>query len=265
MRSLSVILGDCWLDVRELAPGDRVTREIALAAATVRCLVIFFSYEYLRSVNCTLELLTALRYRASPQRTVILIESPNDGSVFPSKAMPLTDAEVQSVAEVLAIAIPGLIVARSIGELLDVLDKNCIRVTDEAGVSTTIEWWARYGRARISRVGKHVRVVPPILQPKLTRSWALFYTCYRRRKGDVAGGFSLISGDGSLIRTYRPLDAPAITMIAVLCVELLVYAHMFVYCSPDVAALTVGRIWFAGSCLPTSSFNYVVPSYLWSW
>ena len=61
VRSLSVVLADCWLDVRELTPGDRVTQEIAHAAATARCLIIFFSYEYLRSVNCTLEFLPALR------------------------------------------------------------------------------------------------------------------------------------------------------------------------------------------------------------
>ena len=36
VRSLSEILVDCWLDVKELAPGDRVTQEIANAAASVR-------------------------------------------------------------------------------------------------------------------------------------------------------------------------------------------------------------------------------------
>lgn len=45
VRSMSGVLSDCWLDVRELTPGDRVTQEIAHAAATVRCLVIFFAYE----------------------------------------------------------------------------------------------------------------------------------------------------------------------------------------------------------------------------
>lgn len=259
VRSLSAVLADCWLDVRELTPGDRVTQEIAHAAATARCLIIFFSYEYLRSVNCTLELLTALRYRGSPQRTIILIDA-LDGSAPPPanpKNSPLTAMEGLGVANLLLLAVPGLLVAKSVTELLDILDEQCLRSVDEQGVALAIEWWARHGKARVNRVSHRVRVVPPVLQARLRNYRAFVCSCASRKKGDVAGGFALISGDGSSVRWYQPPNAATITMIAVVFVEAIVYAHIFIYCTPAVDALTQGRIWFQGSCLPSSTFNYV--------
>jgi hypothetical protein len=263
--------------VRELTPGDRVTQEICRAAATVRVLVIFFSYEYLRSVNCTLEFLTALRYRSSPQITVILLEAlsadgqPGEededdeaqqaagtpGVAKKKKTPPLTFEEASAIYHILAKAIPGLRLARSISQLIETLDQHCVRCVDSAGISNTIDWWARHGKARVNRVTEHVCVVPPLLHDALgDRLKAFSCSCRRRQRGDVAGGFSLLKGDGTQIYSYRPPNAATLTMIACVFVELLVYAHMFVYCSPEVEAIVAGRIWFEGSCLPKSSFLY---------
>ena len=257
MRSLSGVLTDCWLDVRELTPGDRVTQEIAHAAATTRCLVIFFSYEYLRSVNCTLEFLTALRYRSSPQLTILLMED-LEGPTPTLKSKPLSVQEARTVTDLLMCAIPGLIVARSVPELLAILDQRCVRSIDDAGIASTIDWWTLYGKARVSRVGTNVRVVPPLLHAQLRNYWSLIFSCRRRKTGDVAGGFALLSGDGRKVRWYRPPDAATITLFCVVVVELCVFAHMFVYCAPDVDELTVGTRSFQGSCLPSSSFLYLL-------
>lgn len=253
------MLTDCWLDVRELTPGDRVTQEIAHAAATARCLIIFFSYEYLRSVNCTLEFLTALRYRGSPQRTIILLEALGGDPVpAPQGAKsPLSTTEAHGVANILQRAIPGLLIAKGASELLDILDEHCVRSIESEGISSAIEWWARHGKARVNRVGNRVRVVPPVLHEQLRDYKAFICSCTRRRRGDVAGGFALLAGDGSIVKWYRPFNSATLTMFAVIFVEALVYLHMFLYCTADVVELVAGRIWFQGSCLPNSTFLYV--------
>lgn len=222
MRSLSVVLADCWLDVRELTSGDRVTHEIAQAAATVRCLVIFLSYEvssvraslcrrrlrfallrlqYLRSVNCTLELLTALRYRGSPQQTIVLLEALGDttpaasgrhASTSTSATKPLSAAEARGIADILGRSIPGLRIARSVPELIDLIDKHCIRATDDVGITETIEWWAANGTARVNRAPRNTRVVSPLMHDHLDGYWSCLCSCRLRRRGDVAGGFSLV-------------------------------------------------------------------------
>ena len=255
VRSLSAVLNDSWLDVRELTPGDRVTQEIAHAAATVRCLVIFFSYEYLRSVNCTLEFLTALRYRSLPQRTIILLEALSP-RMRPVRALSVDEARV--VADLLTEAIPGLIIAYSVPELLDIIDRQCVRAADDAGISTTIAWWTKHGKARINRVTERIRVVPPLLHDQMRHYWSVVCSCRRRRRGDVAGGFSLIRGDGSKVKWYRPPDSAALTMMAVICVEALVYAHMFLYCAPGMSELVANDPSFRDSCLPSSIFLYTV-------
>lgn len=263
VRSLSVILVDCWLDVRELTPGDRVTQAIAHAAATVRCLVIFFSYEYLRSVNCSLEFLTAMRYRGTPQRTIILLEA-LETNTEPSRTprtspgqQALTRAEATVVRDVLLRAVPGLLVATSVPELLHMLDSHCIRAVDAAGISSTIEWWAANGEARINRAPKTVHVVPPLLRHSLKHYWAFVCSCRRRRRGDIAGGFALIRGDGSKLHWYRPPDTASLTMLFVLFVEMCVFAHMFLYCSTYIDARVNGNPGFEGSCLTTSTFLYL--------
>lgn len=233
-RSLSGVLEGCWLDVREMAPGDHVTVESARAIASARCLVIFFSYEvsmgrgygesrwlhplrpllpppsqYLRSVNCTLELMVALRHRGgAAQRTIVLLEGLNEPAMSKRrKGSPLTAAEARAVAAIITDALPGVIVARAVagpGGLLDTLDRQCIRSLSAAGTSTTSEWWARHGRSRTDRVDGQIRVVPPLIEPELKQRWppALF-TWQRRRWGDVAAAFVLISGDGSKIERYE--------------------------------------------------------------
>lgn len=229
MRSLSVVLADCWLDVRELASGDRVTHEIAHAAATVRCLVIFFSYEYLRSVNCSLEFLAALRHRKSPQQTIILLEALGE---TPSQVagkgspVPLTAEESRAVSAILSQAIPGLRVARNIPELIEIIDSHCIRAVDDAGIADTIDWWAQYGTARLHRAPNTTRVVTPLMLVELEKNRGVVCSCTRRRKGDVAGGFSLLRGDGSSVVWYRPPDAASLTMLALLVVEAIVYIQV---------------------------------------
>lgn len=252
VRSLSGVLHDCWLDVRELTPGDRVTQEIAHAAATARCLVIFFAYEvrqspgasvllscsmrlshtpslqYLRSVNCTYEVLTALRHRGSPQQTIILLEA-LDNSVAPvkgGKVVPLTAKEAARVRDILLEAIPGLRVAHNTTELIDLLDKHCVRATDEAGIADTIAWWALHGIARTNRVDSSYRVVPPLLHGQLRNYCSLNCSLRRRRKGEVGGGFAVISGDGSAIHVNRPPDKATLTMVVVILLEVCVYLHM---------------------------------------
>lgn len=219
--------------------------------------------QYLRSVNCTLELLTALRYRGSPQRTIILLEVLSGGEAPPQPAAPastkspLSALEATRVADILQRAVPGLIVAKGIPELLDILDQHCIRSIDPEGTIFAIEWWARHGKARVNRVSRRVRVVPPVLHDQLSNYRAYICSCIRRKRGDVAGGFALLSGDGSAVRWYRPFNSATLTMFAVIVVEALVYLHMFIYCFSDVIDLVNGRIWFQGSCLPSSSFLYV--------
>ena len=283
MRSLSVILADCWLDVRELASGDRVTHEIAHAAATVRCLIIFFSYEYLRSVNCSLEFLAALRYRKSPQQTIILLEAlgetPSSPPAGKGSPVPLTTEESRAVAAILSQAIPGLRVARSVPELIEIIDSHCIRAVDDAGIADTIDWWAQYGTARLHRAPSTTRVVTPLMLAELEKNHGLVCSCTRRRKGDVAGGFALLRGDGSRVVRHRPLDAASLTMLALLVVEAIVYlqvcrcvchtgclssrirlfasGQMFMYCVPSIDASTARSAAFEGSCLPTSVFIYV--------
>lgn len=184
--------------------------------------------QYLRSVNCTLELLTALRHRGSPQQTIILLEALDDASSSSrtGKVTPLTANEAFRVREILTEAIPGLRVARSITELIDMLDKHCVRATDDAGIADTISWWALHGVARTNRVDDSYRVVPPLLHAQLKNYWSFCCSLRRRRKGEVGGGFSVISGDGSSINVYRPPDKATLTMIIVILLEVCVYLHM---------------------------------------
>lgn len=266
VRTLSSILHDCWLDVRELTPGDRVTEEIAHAAATTRCLVIFFAYEYLRSVNCTLEFLTALRYRSLPQNTIILIEALNEpvgtaaAPPASAKSRKLTAAEAHGVADILTRAVPGLVVVKSVEELIDALDRRCVRATTETGIRRTIAWWAKHGKARVNRVGDGVRVVPPLLHKRLQNYVGFLCTCLVRRRGDVVGGFSLIRGDGRNVHWYQPPNSATLVMIAVIFSELLVYGHMFSYCSPDIQAAIrhAGLTSFQGKCVTDSLFLYTI-------
>lgn len=183
--------------------------------------------QYLRSVNCTLELITALRHRGASQRTIILLESLNDTSTAKSrsKGEPLTAFEALGVANVLLRAIPGLIVAKSVPELLDAIDEECIRSIDDSGTSSAIAWWARHGKARVTRVGESVRVVPPLLHDRLHKYHTLTCSCTRRKRGDVVGGFTLLRGDGSAVHSYQPPSSATLTMFAVLFVEGLVYLH----------------------------------------
>jgi hypothetical protein len=148
-------------------------------------------------------------------------------------------------------------VVSSVGALLDTLDRQCVRAVDDAGISMTIEWWARNGKARATRVKERVRVVPPLLHDKLQGYRSYVCSCRRRRRGDVVGGFAILRGDGSSVRWFQPPDTALLTMAVVVLAEALVYAHMFAYCAPAVDALTTGIPAFEGSCLESSTFNYL--------
>lgn len=61
---LALNLPDCWIDKSCLATGTRLQDEIRRATAHSRCLIILLTPEYLSSVNCLLELFTAVSLRS---------------------------------------------------------------------------------------------------------------------------------------------------------------------------------------------------------
>ena len=230
-------------------PHYHALRWIDLLFICVHSLVIFFSYEYLRSVNCTLEFLVALRYRGHPQRTVILLEAIGEEvSGKSSIGKALTSAEAHAVADILRRAVPGLLVATSVDQLLTMLDENCVRATTKEDTAAVIEWWALHGSAQTARSPSDVKVIPPLLRRQLKHYWSCICSCSRRSPGDVAGGFALLSGDSKRVSWYRPPDPASLAMLGVIGVQVLLHAHMFIYCLPAIIALTSGVPAFAGSC-----------------
>ena len=192
----------------------------SLPYAHLCSLIIFFSYEYLRSVNCTLEFLVALRYRDSPQQTIILLEPLGDALLGkPVIGSALTSTEAQAVAEILGRAIPGLLVAKSVNELLAMLDAHCVRSTTPSDTAKVIEWWAMHGSAQTMRADPGTKVVPPLMRQQLKNYWSCLCSCRPRIRGDVAGGFALLSGDGMKVSWYRPPDPAALAMIGVFVVQ----------------------------------------------
>lgn len=82
-RSLAHTLppGSTWLDLQQMAAGDRLPEKTRYHAAYCRVLVIFFTEGYLGSDSCTREMLSALRYRRYPTHTFILME-PQEGATL---------------------------------------------------------------------------------------------------------------------------------------------------------------------------------------
>jgi len=71
------------------------------------------------------------------RQTIILLEALDDSMQARKggRDTALTKAEAVRVKTILSEAMPGLRVAKSIPELLDLIDKHCVRATDDAGIA----------------------------------------------------------------------------------------------------------------------------------
>lgn len=223
-RSLAAVLPRAWVDTMQLASGDAVSLETMYAAANCRILVILLSPCHLKSVNCTKEVIAALRHRVFPALTYVLMEQAVwiDNPIFPIVSSLMLRA--------------GFYVCPSVACLLRALDAHALH-TDPGhpeDSAACVTWWARYGLASRSAMTPNTVVLPVPMVPRMWVVAMRYASCCPglfRRGTEVKVGFTALRGDAL---ESRPARYPSLIEVVPRCFAAFLAAMLV-----GVAAITV--------------------------
>jgi hypothetical protein len=160
-RALAAALPNCWCDVQMMSSGTVVPAVTAQVARTAHLLVMVITPAYLRSRNCSIELMAAVLYRRSYHQTWAYLA----GTVPPAVEDFLRDNL-------------GIKVYRSITDLLKDAGQKVYRIerseSSPIQAESLMNWFSVYSEARES-VSRNFRLPTPMVRK------GRFYACSSRR------------------------------------------------------------------------------------
>jgi hypothetical protein len=141
-RALAAALPNCWSDVHMMSSGSVVPAVTSLVARTAHLLVLILTPSYLRSRNCSIELVAALLHRRAHHVTWAYVSQ--------DVPQPICSFLTQSL---------GVTLYTSMAELLRDADESVYR-TPPTSLARVTQWFSVYSEARES-VSRNFRLPPP--------------------------------------------------------------------------------------------------------